>query len=466
MSAPLIWIGIPLIVAAVLWVFNQRVTLVVTVAVICCALLAFFAVALPVGDTIYIGPLTLEISTTLAILGRRFVVTTADRSFLALVYTVGAVWFLGARFARAHHYFIPLGLAVIALLVAALSVEPFLYAALLIETAVLLSVPMLVPPGREPGQGVMRYVIFQTFAMPFVLLAGWVAAGVEANPSDQRLLQQAIVFLSLGFAFWLAVFPFYTWVPLLVKENNPYAAGFILSILPIVVFILLLHFLDAFTWLREYTQLSMLMRTVGVIMIVTGGIWAAFQRDLRRLFGYAVIIENGFALLTLSLRSTTGLEIFAASLIPRLAAFFIWALALAMLSNTLDTSGEGDEPYSGLLHRYPLISSGMMVACLSLGGLPLLAGFPMRESLFENLSQFSVSVTLWAFLGAGGLLLAGFRSLAIMAGGEEMQWRMNESWPQAILMSAGILLLVGAGLFPNILLSQTASILTVFSRLY
>ena len=41
--------------------------------------------------------------------------------------------------------------------------------------------------------------------------------------------------------------------------------------------------------------------TVGLIMVVSGGLLAAFQRHLGRIMGYAVIVETGFSILTISL---------------------------------------------------------------------------------------------------------------------------------------------------------------------
>ena len=177
MSAPLIWIILPLVVSLVLWFQKERHQLVILLAAGLCLLLAFLAWRAPIDSLIQLGPVSFIISSSLTFLGRSFILASSNSAFLILIYLIGAFWLFGAIAAGVPDIFVPLGLALISLLVAALSVQPFLYAALLIEVAVLLSIPMLVPPGKAAGQGVIRYLIFQTLALPFILLAGWAAAG-------------------------------------------------------------------------------------------------------------------------------------------------------------------------------------------------------------------------------------------------------------------------------------------------
>jgi NADH-quinone oxidoreductase subunit N len=463
MSAPLIWIVLPLLASVGLWFINRQQILVLWVAAIISLLLAFVAQFVQVGQAIQLGPMEFEISAALNFFGRRFILDAGRQPYLALLYGFAAIWFMGGIVVGVHRFLAPLGLSIVALLVAALAVEPFLYGAVLIQIAVLLSVPILTPPGQSPGQGVLRFVIFQTLAIPFVLFAGWAAAGVEANPADQRMLNQALVLLGLGFAFWLAIFPFYNWVPLLSEKSNSYVAGFVLSLIPVVVLLLVLHFMENYTWLRDFRSLQPMLRSIGMLMVVTGGLWAAFQRDLSRLFGYAVIIENGFALMALSLGTRAGLEIYAAAMLPRLVALWLLAFSLALLRQKTTSDFEGIE---GLIYRSPFISAGLLVALLSTSGLPLLAGFPLRETLLVNLGQRSLPIALWSIGGSAGMIFCTLRAFSSMLNTKEMRWTIQESWLKAAFLSSAILVLFLMGLFPRLFLPEMINLLQAFGRLY
>jgi len=418
---------------------------------------------LPVDDIVWLGPWQFEVSSTLSVLGRKFVLLNSERPFLVLIFTIGAFWFVGASVASVRRTFAPLGLGIMGLLVSALAVEPFLYAALLVEIVVLLSIPMLMPPVGRVGQGLLRYLIFQTFAMPFMLLAGWVAGGVEANPADEKLLFQTVVFLGMGFALWLAVFPFYSWVPLLSGETHPYVAGFMLSMLPMVVLMLALDFLNAFVWLREYDLLMPVLRITGSVMVVTAGFAAAFQRDLSCLFGYAVIMENGFALLALSLGSRTGLELLVVSFLPRILGLAVWSMALAVFSNEgIVLTFDG---MRGILPRLPLTSGALILAYFSLAGLPILVGFPARQALFELLAEQSLLVFAWVFLGSLGFLASGFRLLAILIGRKHSDWKVGERLLPALFLSGGVAALIITGALPGWFHAQLVNLLQAFEYL-
>jgi len=460
-SAPLIWILAPFGVAVVLWVLQRKVLLVAWVGLVLCVGLAVLAAFVPIGERI--PGVGLRIEPEMIVLSRRLLVENADRPLLVFFYGIGAFWFGGSRAGRANRLVTPVGLAVLAILLGALSVEPFLYAALLVETAVLLSVPMLVPAGARAGQGVLRYVVFQTLALPFILTAAWGLSGVEANPTNTDLAQLSVVLLGLGFAFWLAIFPFYTWLPLLAGQAQPYAVGFLTMVMPTAVLILGLNLLGQYGWLTGDPGLFTVFRLSGGIMVVTAGVWAAFQRDVGRLLGYGVIIETGYSLLALSLQDSLGMEIFVMMFLPRLLGLGLWSLSAGILQR--ETGSLQFKQLERAAEKLPFATAGLAVAYLSLAGLPLLGSFPLRQVLLQEVARTSPFGVVWVLGGSLGLMFGAFRLLAVLTEGYFGPRKAQESRLQMVLLLVGVLSLLLMGVFPRALLPWMTRLLEAISGL-
>jgi NADH-quinone oxidoreductase subunit N len=448
MSAPILWIILPAIVAALLLLLLRDERATAIIGSIISALLAVTAWLLPIDTAYSIGALSIKISPSLDILGRRLTLTTADQPLLVLIYGAAFTWFVGSAVVDLARRLVPLGLAITAVLVASLAVEPFLYAALLIEMAVLLAIPMLVTPGQAPGRGVMRFIIFQTLAMPFILFSGWLLAGIETNPGNLALVLYAAILLGLGFAFLLAIFPFYTWFPLLTEETPPYIAGFILWTFPTAALLFLTTFLERYAWMRTSPMLPSVLAYTGILMVATGGVLAAFQRYLGRIMAYGMIVETGFSLLALSLNSLSGVSLFFALFLPRLLSLAGWAFALMVLHKNSPSLKFSD--VKGFGRVYPFAFIGVALANLSLVGLPILAGFPIRQALVETIARHSPALIGWIFLGSLGLTIAATRTLAVLSMAPDgTRWESKESIQQRVFFAIGWALLFLLGLFPQ-----------------
>lgn len=463
MSAPFLWIILPMGLAILLLLLRSSRAIGV-IASIFTLLLTLAALLLPIDTVLTVKGLTFKLAPSIEILGRSLTLTSGDRAFLALIYGSATFWFIPAASLQMARRMIPLGLAITAQLVATLAVVPFLYAALFIETAVLLSLPMLATPGQKPGKGLIRFLIFQTLAMPFILFSGWLLAGIGANPGNLALVQQASILLGLGFAFLLAIFPFYAWIPMLMEDAHPYVAGFILWMLPTVTILFGLGFLDQYTWLRDAPALGTVLTVAGALMIITGGILAAFQNHLGRIMGYAVIVETGFSLLALNLSMKSGLSLFLLLFVPRTLSLAIWALALSALKK--QAPHLTFDEVKGLGYKLPLATAAVVLANLALAGMPLLAGFPVHQVVWEGMARNSLPLAFWIFLGSLGLFISAMRVLtALVSAPQKAQGEAHETTMQRSLLLVGLLALFLLGLFPQWALPLWTKLPAIFEHL-
>ena len=463
MNAPTLWIIIP-IGAGILLLFikNQRILSLLSGSL--SLVLALIAQFVPIEVALRVASFSLKIDSGLTILGRSLVIPPTEGSLLALIYGAAALWFFGAEASKTAPRLVPVGFMIIALMVGSIAVQPFLYAALFIEMAILLAIPMLTSIYRPPGRGVVRFLIYQTLAMPFILLAGWLLAGVEASPGDLDLTAQSATMLGMGFAFLLAIFPLYSWIPLLLEENSPYIVGFLLWILPTITIIFGAGFLDRYSWLRSSPQLIIALRYVGLLMVVTGGAFAAFQRHLGRIMAYGSIAETGFSLLALSLDLRLGIPILFLLIPARALGLAVWSLSLTIIKQNVENMRFGAA--RGILRVVPLAGAGMVVATLSTGAFPLLAGFPSRLALWEGLSRDSLSAALWMAVGIVGLLTSAFRSLAVISMADEYtDWTRRESPTQMTMLGLGMIGLFLLGLFPQSVQLFLANLPLMFEHL-
>lgn len=463
MSAPILWILIPFLVGAFSLIFLRNRFAPLTGGVVSMAL-SLTALIFPIDTALLLGSFSLKISSSVQFFGRSFALNTADGSLIAVIYGLAALWFFGTEASGSANRFVSLGMMIVALLTASIAVEPFLFAALLLGMAAMLVVPLLVPLYQRPGRGVIRFLTYQTLAMPFILFSGWMLTGVEASPSDIGSTLQAGVILGLGFAFLLGVFPLYNWIPMLMEEASPYVTGFLLWALPTFTVIFALDFLDRYTWLRTSPQLSTAIQLTGVIMVASGGLFAAQEKHIGRIMGYAAIVEAGLFVLAMGLRSTEVVNVIFLLLIPRGLELAVWALALSIIKRKVYSLRFGE--LKGLARSHPLVVAALILSHLSIVGFPLLAGFPPRLALWQELAQQSLSISFWVFLGMLGLLAAAMRTLAVFVMAEDdTAWEWNESWVQTVMLGVGVIGLFVLGLFPQIMQPFIASLPALFEHL-
>lgn len=449
MSLPVLFIVFPFAVSIVLLVFYKHTRLSIFVSLILYMVLGLVSLLHNFGEVMKLGPLSFELQTTLNLLGRLLVLENQDRFYLVLVSFFSLIWIGGIRAAGIDSRVIPYQLIVTASLTAALAVEPFIFSAFFIEIAVICSIPMLVKQDEHIGKGVLRFLIFETLAMPLILLGGWLLAGNQASPSDIEQISIAGFFLGIGFAFWLAVFPFHSWVPQLSEDAQPYLVTFLLTIFPQMALIGILEFASEVAWIRGSQLFSSVLLSIGTIMVVATAVWAFYEKKGTRLFGFVVLFESGWLLLFLSLQSQLAIETLFLSLIPRALALALAGLSISVILHNDDNGG--NLTLHGSLRDYPFASIGLVLSFLSIIGFPLLAEFPYKLTLFELLRNLHPEVMIWIMVGFIGMLVPVVNLMMDLTISEKKEFKVKENWIQISIITIGGLTLIIMGFFPTIL---------------
>jgi NADH-quinone oxidoreductase subunit N len=465
MNAPFIWIGLPLAFGVFLLLI-PRERLVAWLGGSLAAGLTLLALFVPTDTALDVyGLFSLRIDSTFDILGRQVSLLPAAQIVLVLVYGLVAFLFFGTLAIGHARRLVPVGLMIVAILTASLAIRPFLYAAILIQGAILLSVFVLSEPGKPAGRGLIRFLIYQSLGMPFILFAGFLLTGVEVGPRDLDQILQAAILLGLGFSFLLSIFPLSTWQPMLAEETNPYVVVFVLAIFPTFALLFGINFVDRYAWIRESQEFYEVLRFVGLLTALSGGFWAAFQRHAGRLLGFAAVTELGFSLAALSLPDrTVGLQIVFFMILPRVLAYGVWAMALSVLNDASDSLHY--QSLQGFARKYPIATAGIFLSLFSLSGAPLLAGFPVRQALWQGLSALGFWPSFWMGLASLGLWIASLRILAVLVMGPETEtWQFRETISQRVMIILGLVALFVSGLFPQWAMPLLASLPGLFPQI-
>lgn len=206
-----------------------------------------------------------------------------------------------------------------------------------------------------------------------------IAASLAAGNGQSLALVIALVFAIAGIAFKISAVPFHQWTPD-VYEGSPTpvvaflsvgskAAGFALAIRLMVA---------AFPLVTE--QWRFIFTALAILSMVLGNVVALTQTSMKRLLAYSSIAQAGFVMLGL----IAGTEAGYSSMVFYMLVYLFMNLCgfTCVILFSLRTGTDQISEYSGLYQKDPLLTLGLSLSLLSLGGIPPLAGFFGKLYLF------------------------------------------------------------------------------------
>jgi formate hydrogenlyase subunit 3/multisubunit Na+/H+ antiporter MnhD subunit len=425
------------------------------------ALLAIFVLGVRLDEPFGLLGLSVKVGSVWGILGRAFVLGDQNRAAIGFLYLAAAFIFGGGWAASPGRYFFSMGLVVLAMISAALLVQPFLFAAVFLELGAMGMVVILATPEHPAVRGGLRLVILYSLAMMAILLAGWTLESSGLTAGVPESASRATVLLVVGFAVIMAVPPFHVWLPAAAPRANAYALTFVIVILQSAGLFFLLRFLDSYVWLRTGIGLMGIVRLTGAIMIAYGGLSAMAQRNLSSAVAYALLVDFGAVLLAVSAGTPAGYQLALGLTGARVVSLSVWALGAQILDSSY--GGATAEHLAGAAYRSPLPAAAAVVGALSVAGVPLTAGFPGRWGLLSALATTRPLAGLALLAGMLAVTLAILRWIGIFLRAPEDRPVPISLRSERVLLGVGIGLCVVLGVFPQLLypwVIQAASSLT------
>ncbi|MGB5485789.1 MAG: proton-conducting transporter membrane subunit, partial [Lysobacterales bacterium] len=199
----------------------------------------------------------------------------------------------------------------------------------------------------------------------------YIAARIAETGRDTPLLLAFGLFIC-GFSFKAALVPFHAWLP----DAHPAAPAPVSAMLSgvlikaIGVYVLARLAFNVFGITDN--ELS-LLRWLGLLSMVAGGLLATGQKDIKRLFAYSSISQVGFMVLGLGLGTPLGLVGGLYHLVNH--AFFKSLLFLNAGSVEYATGTRKLKHLGGLNRQLPVTAATSLVGSMSIAGIPPFSGF-------------------------------------------------------------------------------------------
>ena len=256
-----------------------------------------------------------------------------------------------------------------------------------------------------------------------------------------------------GFFFKLAVFPFHFWAPDVYQGAANQVTAYIATASKVAAIALLIRMIASVGGGDAGNYLAHALVTLAIISMTVGNLAAIVQKDVKRLLAYSTVAHGGYLLIGILSMSAAGYgsAIFYAGslLIMKFTAF------LVVIKVADDGRNIQMDELAGLHQRSPLLAMALMVSIFSLAGIPPTIGFSAKLFVFvAAMEQGYFTLVLIAMLN---VLISLYYYLLVLKAAyllkpDSVQPDLQLSPSLKLLTGALILVMVGLGIYPTLLL--------------
>lgn len=270
-----------------------------------------------------------------------------------------------------------------------------------------------------------------------------------------------VLLVIVGLCFKISIVPFHFWAPDVYEGSPTPVTGFLSTASKAAGFAVLMRlFLVAFPEIA--VSWSLLLGALATLTMVLGNLLALAQKNIKRLLAYSSIAHAGYILIgvvaaSTSLGVTSVIFYLIAYILTNLAAFGIVA-AVGQVTGSDEISA-----YSGLSRRSPALGLALLVAFLSLAGMPPFGGFVAKVFVFTAAVQ--VGMVWLAVVGVLNSIVGMYYYLIVLkhvylyrSEGEDQPLLISPPYVMALVVLTIGILLLGTFFAPWFGLSAAAAV--------
>ena len=244
----------------------------------------------------------------------------------------------------------------------------------------------------KSNEAAMKYFLLGSFASGVVLFGIALVYGATGS-FDLAKIQEistsaslpiwyslGVTMIIIGMLFKVAAVPFHFWAPD-VYQGAPSLTTALMSTLVKVAAVATLYRISIFLFGGLPGTFINVIVVVAILTMTVGNIMAIRQDNMKRLLAYSGISHAGFMLMALTALGSASANLFyyaSAYAVAGIAAFTV------LIAVTKNKDNELISNFKGLGKKNPLLALVLSIALLSMGGIPIFAGFFGKFFLFQQ----------------------------------------------------------------------------------
>jgi len=225
---------------------------------------------------------------------------------------------------------------------------------------------------------------------------------VSSYTTSPKLLLFGLIFMIIGIGFKLGAAPFHMWIPDVYQGAPTPVTAFVASASKLAAFGMAYRLLDSGMGDLAH-QWQLILAVLAVLSLAIGNLVAIVQTNLKRLLAYSTISHMGYLLLGLSAASPEG---YAAAMFYAISYALMSVAAFGVILALARSGFECEEisDLKGLNQKSPWMAFLMLLAMLSLAGVPPLFGFwakvlVLEAAIHANMLWLSIVGVVFAIIG-------------------------------------------------------------------